>query len=53
MTASRIDTAEVADQLTCCAQDVSERERPVPTEERRTLRTLVRLATRRRFEAFG
>jgi alkylmercury lyase len=29
MSTSPIDTAELADQLTCCAQDVSERERPV------------------------
>lgn len=29
MSASQIDTAEVADRLTCCAQDVSERERSV------------------------
>lgn len=29
MAASRIDTAELAHQLTCCAQDVSEPERPV------------------------
>ena len=29
MSTSPIDTAELADQLSCCAQDVSERERPV------------------------
>jgi alkylmercury lyase len=29
MSASAIDTAELAGQLTCCAQDVSERDRPV------------------------
>lgn len=29
MSASQIDTAELADQLTCCAQNVSERERRV------------------------